>query len=177
MARVGPAEFKRRTNASKKKRVIFAEAMGEWGTVKKACDLAGIARRTYMWWRTVDPDFVQAVDDARHIFAEGLEEIALERVKNPDKNRGSDVLLLGLLNANMPSKFRPQTAMSEDSAKELITEWRKASREVRKDQDVIEQEIPQNLQETLTEILEKRKDAPVGEEKSEDVQGDSRGEA
>ena len=177
MARVGPAEFKRRTEASRKKRAVFVDAMGEWGTVKKACELAGVSRQTYIWWRQVDPDFVQSVDLARQVFAEALEEIALERVKNPDKNRGSDVLLLGLLNANMPSKFRPQTAMSEDSAKELITEWRKASREVSRDKGVAEQDLPQNLQETLAEILEKRKDVPVGKEEPVDGQVDDRVEA
>jgi hypothetical protein len=93
----------------------------------------------------------------RQSFAESLEAIALERVKNPDKSRGSDVLLLGLLNANMPSKFRPSIAMDQDSAKELITEWRKASQAVSKDKSPEEEPLPASVEDTLTEILARKK--------------------
>ncbi len=104
----------------------------------------------------------------RQSFAESLEELALDRVRNPDKNRGSDVLLIGLLNANMPQKYRPQFAMSEDSAKELITEWRKAAKEVGKDrgEGTDEEKLPVTVEQTLSEILEKRGSA--SKEKSDD---------
>lgn len=71
------------------------------------------------------------------------------------------MLLTVLLNANMPSKYRPQTAMSEDSAKELIIEWRRASREVKKDvgAGVGEEVLAVSVEETLSEILERRGNA------------------
>ena len=105
-------------------------------------------------------------------FAESLEAIALDRVKNPDKNRGSDVLLLGLLNANMPAKFRPRVAMDQDSAKELITEWRKASQAVLKNTPVVEgspdADLPVSVEKTLAEILEKRGNAPKEKDETDD---------
>jgi N-methylhydantoinase A/oxoprolinase/acetone carboxylase beta subunit len=105
-----------------------------------------------------DPEFSVNIDLARHAFAESLEELALDRVRNPDKGKGSDILLLGLLNANMPAKFRPQLALNEDSAKELITEWRKAAKEIKKEKPAEEGAavLNEDVEKTLAEILEKR---------------------
>jgi len=105
--------------------------------------------------------------------SEMLEGIALDRVRNPDKNRGSDVLLLGLLNANLPSKYRPQFAMSEDSAKDLILEWRKAVKEVKQDEPKdapkdAPASLPEPLQAEVFEILmRKKEDAPQEMEERE----------
>ena len=121
---------KREKNAEmreSRKRVLIA-TLEEYGTVRKACAVSGISRKTYDHWQKNDPEFSQSMDLARRSFAESLEELALDRVRNPEKGKGSDVLLLGLLNANMPHKFRPQLAMNEDSAKELIVEWRRLPR-------------------------------------------------
>ena len=134
--------------------------------MRKACDIAGVARGTYDRWHSSDMEFVKDLDRTKRSFAESLEELALSRVRNPDKNRGSDILLIGLLNANMPQKYRPQFAMSEDSAKELITEWRKASKEVSKDRGEEEEKLPVTVEQTLSEILEKRGSA--SKEKSDD---------
>jgi hypothetical protein len=61
--------------------------------------------------------------------------------------------------------------MSEDSAKELIVEWRKASRDVSKmarpTKDENGAELPTSVEQTLAEILTKRSNAP-----KETAQGD-----
>ena len=151
-----------RNNAQRKedgarRKAIFLEAFEEWGTVKKGCEAAGVTREAYSWWHRTDPEFSKRVDLMRQSFAESLEALALDRVKNPDKNRGSDVLLLGLLNANMPAKYRPSVAMDQDSAKELITEWRKASQSVSKDKSPEAEPLPVSVEDTLTEILTRKK--------------------
>lgn len=156
-----------RKTAAKKKQQAFLVAYEEWGTIRKACEIAGITRAGLWHWQQ-DPEFARQADYARQSFAESLEGLALERVRNPDKNRGSDVLLIGLLNANMPQKYRPQFAMSEDSAKELILEWRKAAKEVNKGR-VEEEKLPVTVERTLSEILERRKHAP---EKGKEPEGD-----
>lgn len=148
-----------------KRKALFLTAVGEWGTVRKACEVSGIKRGTYLRWRTEDIDFVNQLGVVRQIFGETLEDLAFERVKNPDKGKGSDILLLGLLNANMPSKYRPQVAMAEDTAKDLILEWRKASQAVRKEKKAEpEENLSGNVEKTLTEILERRKNAPKEKE-------------
>jgi bifunctional DNA-binding transcriptional regulator/antitoxin component of YhaV-PrlF toxin-antitoxin module len=132
-------------------------ALEEWGTIRKACQVAGVARPTYYVWNSNDPEFAEAADAARKSFAESLEELALDRVKNPEKGKGSDILLLGLLNANMPHKFRPQVSMNEDSAKELIVEWRKAAKEIKKDRpDEEGTTLGEDVEKTLQEILTKK---------------------
>jgi hypothetical protein len=158
----GNASFPGKSNAQRKedgekRKEIFLEVFEEWGTVKKGCEAAGVTREAYSWWNKTDPDFAKRVDLTRQSFAESLEAIALDRVKNPDKNRGSDVLLLGLLNANLPAKYRPSVAVDQDSAKELITEWRKASQAVKKEGVSADEVLPASVEDTLTEILARKK--------------------
>jgi len=164
----GRSNTQRSLDAVKRKEVFLA-AYEEWGTIRKACEIAGISRLSYGNWHK-DPEFAKRFDLMRQSFAESLEGLALDRVRNPDKNRGSDILLIGLLNANMPQKYRPQFAMSEDSAKELIIEWRKAAKEVGKGRgDVEEEKLPVTVERTLSEILERRSDAS---EKGKEPEGD-----
>ena len=150
--------------AREKKQDVFIAALAEWGTKKKALEIAKIPPSPYAKWDGGDYEFSKRCEEARFSFGETLEGIALERVMNPDKGRGSDVLLLGLLNANMPKKYRPQTQLSDESAKELIHEWRKAAQEVSKHRvDVSDTtELSEPVEQTLAEILGNR-----GKKKSE----------
>ena len=145
-----------------KRKKKFLDSFEACGTIRGACNIVGVARPTYHRWVVEDADFAKEFDQRRVAFAESLEELALDRVRNPDKNRGSDLLLIGLLNANMPAKYRPQVAMSEDSAKDLIIEWRKASREVVKaaSSEKPGEDLAPNISDTLTEILARRGNAP-----------------
>ena len=143
-----------------KKKELFLKAYAVNGTIRAACRAVDVTRNGYVYWMKNDLDFVKEFGDAKVSFAETLEDIALDRIRNPDKSRGSDVLLMALLNANMPAKYRPQVAISEDSAKELIMEWRKASKEVSKNEEVVGEELPANIRDTLADILAKRRDAP-----------------
>ena len=50
--------------------------------------------------------------------------------------------------------FRPTTVVGEDTAKELITEWRKAARsDVKKN---LENPLPEKMEDTLDDILSKK---------------------
>ena len=148
-----------RIKARERRQKIFLLAYSEHGTVRAACRAAEVGRAAYDRW-VRDPDCQRKVEKVKYDFAELLEEIALDRVKNPDKNRGSDLLLIGLLNANMPQKYRPQVHMSEDSAKDLIIEWRKAAKEVsskgveKEKED--SSELSAGVEDTLNEILTRR---------------------
>ena len=153
-----------RKEDSQKRKDSFLNAYEEHGTIRSSCALAGIARATYSDWLAHDMVFAKEMDRRRQAFGEKLEEIALERVQNPGQGKGSDVLLLGLLNANLPSKYRPQFAMTEDTAKDLIIEWRKAASDIKKEAVEKPAELPGNVENTLTEILERRGNAPKEKE-------------
>ncbi len=131
------------------------QAVEEFGGAMKAVKAAGIHAATYYRWMKEDPAFREEMEAAQKIFGEGMLEIAIDRVKNPDKGKGSDVLLLGLLNAYMPDKFRPAAVVANDTAKELITEWRKAAREQAKEKR--ENILTDNIEDTLDDILNKKK--------------------
>ena len=54
----------------------------------------------------------------------------------------------------MSHVFRPTTIVGEDTAKELITEWRKAARaDVR---NKAENPLPEKIEDTLDDILNKK---------------------
>jgi hypothetical protein len=152
-----------RTASMVKRKKVFLSAYEEWGTTRAACKAAGITRSAYNRWHSSDDVFAKDLDLVKLAFAESLEEEALTRIRNPDKGRGSDLLLITLMNANMAWKYRPQLAMSEDSAKELIVEWRRAARDVgrspRPTRDENGAELPTSVEQTLSEILERRGNA------------------
>ena len=130
------------------------KAVEEFGGNMKAIKAAGISQRTYHRWMKDDPEFKENLEKAKVAFGESMLEIAIDRIKNPDKGKGGDILLISLLNAYMSHVFRPTTIVGEDTAKELITEWRKAARaDVR---NKVENPLPEKMEDTLDDILSKK---------------------
>ena len=149
----------------------FLDAYAEEGSLLAARLVTGITRWRYRQWVIEDPGFSKRIDDAKGDFGESLEALALHRVRNPDKSRGSDVLLIGLLNANLPHKYRPSQAMDTDAAKELIVEWRKAAKQAKESgegKDGADEELSAPIERTLIEILANR----GGGEKEKGMEGD-----
>jgi len=151
------------------RKALFLAAYSEWGTLRKACSVTGTPRSTYNTWHSTDYKFAELMEQGRREFAEGLEGLALERVKNPDRGRGSDLLLIGLLNANWPAKYRPQVTMDQDSAREVLNEmkrWRKEgiveSGSVTSEAGVTDLSPP--VEKQLSDILDKRGSAPKEKE-------------
>ena len=152
-----------------KRKVRFLAAFSEWGSIRKACELVNIQRPTYKTWLSLDYVFANDMAEARRIFAEELEELAYERVRNPDKNRGSDLLLIGLLNAHMPDRYRPAAAMNDESAREVISELRKLSRNQKVEspaEHTDDNSLPAPVEQTLAEILARRIKDPEKREES-----------
>ena len=130
------------------------KAVEEFGGNMKAIRAAEISQRTYNRWLKDDPEFKENLEKAKVAFGESMLEIAIDRIKNPDKGKGGDILLISLLNAYMSHVFRPTTIVGEDTAKELITEWRKAARaDVR---NKVENPLPEKMEDTLDDILSKK---------------------
>jgi len=164
----GRSNQQRQEDAANRKKV-FLSSYSEHGTIRLACAKAGISRETYRRWQGADYDFARHFDLAKQEFAESLEEIAFDRVRNPNGNKGSDVLLLGLLNANWKEKYRPQFAMTEDTAKDLILEWRKSIKEA---ENQPQANLPEPVEKELSDILERRTSAI----KKRDIQEDGESE-
>jgi hypothetical protein len=78
--------------------------------VAAACKTTGIARKTVYKWKQRDAQFAQDWDEAIDDGTDGLEDIALERAK-----KSSDRLLIFLLKARRPAKYRDQPITAKDS--------------------------------------------------------------
>ena len=83
------------------------------GTVQESCRIAGIDRWSHQHWLQEDSLWYrERFQDAVEDFADSLEALALDRVHHPEGKVGSDILLIALLNANKPTKYRPQQSIS-----------------------------------------------------------------
>lgn len=106
------------------KEIAFLAALAATCSVTRACEAAGMARRTAYEWRDADPDFFRRWEEAKAIGAEALEDEAMRRaVEGCDKpvfHQGvavgtireySDTLAIFLLKGAKPEKYRERTAM------------------------------------------------------------------
>ena len=90
---------------------------------------AGVSYRTAMKWQSNNEfGFTERFEDADILFCENLEQLALDRVKMQDA-KANPVLLITLLNANLPQKYRPTVVMSDDTAKDVLKELRTIAKE------------------------------------------------
>jgi hypothetical protein len=93
------------SNASPKKRrdwkPTFLSSMLESGTVTEACRAAGIDRSTAYRARQQDETFAIAWADVEERSTEELETVAMRRAID-----GSDTLMIFLLKARRPEKYR-----------------------------------------------------------------------
>lgn len=102
----------------------FLLAYGKTGTIKAACEATGSARSTIAGWRDRDvQNFKIRFVQANEIFREGLQDLALTRIKQ-QKPDGNPVLLIAMLNACWPEKYRRDAYRADDGARELMTEWK-----------------------------------------------------
>jgi hypothetical protein len=83
-----------------------------FGSVGGACAAAGIARRTFYNWLEADREFAGLLQNARDDLADELEEVAMQRATAP---KGSDRLLILLLRANRPWKYRENATVTSVS--------------------------------------------------------------
>ena len=115
---------------------MFLKCLAIHGNISKAVDATNstmingnpdctynLEKSTIYQWRKKSRAFTDDMTAALEEFSDRLESIALDRVVNPVGSRGSDILLLGLLNANRPGKFRNNNngSNSADSTRELLS--------------------------------------------------------
>jgi hypothetical protein len=94
-----------RTKRTPKKAEIFLAALDEGCSIAGACERAVIARSTAYAWRRDDPDFAEAWDSAVETGTDALEDEAVKRAK-----AGSDTLLIFLLKARRPDKYKDRVS-------------------------------------------------------------------
>lgn len=91
-----------RTKRSAKKDEEIIELLRRGYSMTGACRAVGISRTTFAEWRKEDPAFAAAVEEAYRVDGtEYLEDVARGRAEE-----NSDTLLIFLLKARNPEKYR-----------------------------------------------------------------------
>ena len=131
----------------------FLKAYAKIGTITGACNSIGLARSTLQGWRDSNLTFREQFETARTQFVELLEgyahELVGEIVKNKDY-KSNPTLLLALLNANNPNKYRRFDSQTGDPAKELMQEFRQQVKQANKEK---KEEKPKQFEDEVATLL------------------------
>lgn len=98
-------------------------------SIAEAAACAGVTFGAVYQWRVDDAlGFLARFKVAQGARADYLEELAQKRVENPSFNGriGSDVLLMGLLNANYPEKWRANVTVQHELGARVMDALRAA---------------------------------------------------
>lgn len=99
--------------------VAFLRAYAECGNLSNAGLAVGISRKEHYYWLDAYPDYAAAFEQAKETFTDDLEQIALDRVRK-QKPGDNPTLLIALLNANRPEKYRPNVVVNAVEAKNVL---------------------------------------------------------
>lgn len=99
---------------------IFIAEFPKWGTITSTCNAIGLDRGTVLSWRKRDPEFDRKFIEADGHVTEFLEKTAMARAI-----KESDTLLIFLLKARNPEKYkdRIQHEIDPQVVETLITQF------------------------------------------------------
>ena len=123
-----------------KMKVLFLKEYAKSKTISSAVTKLKVSRDTVYEWFKQDPEFKQEFDDAKLAVGEGLESKAFQLIDNMVEkgDYGRPVLLITMLNAHLPERYK-QTDTTNDSSKQLISEFRKMAKDKKAKSKVVEQ--------------------------------------
>jgi|TARA_R100000306_G_scaffold19189_1_gene23267 hypothetical protein len=132
----------------------FLMAYAVAGSIRAAAESIGIIRDTvYTWVREDKNDFRSKFTAVKEDFREYLQDMAMDRVK-AQKPGDNPVLLITLLNAHWPEKYRPNTIVTDGTAKEVMAEWKQWVKNSKKENTSLE--VPAEVEEREAELAAKQ---------------------
>lgn len=112
-----------------RKQSKFLKCYSETRSKSVSATYAGVSQSSISnWIRDNYLEFEERYEEADLAFCEGLEQLALERVRLQDA-KSNPVLLIALLNANLPNKYKQSSAPVDETAKGILSEIRKLAKE------------------------------------------------
>lgn len=103
----------------------FLGAFALTGSVKRSAEAINMPKATVKSWVRADLyGFRLRYEEAKDDFREYLQDIAIDRVKG-QKPGDNPVLLITLLNAHWPERYRRDAGQSDNAAKEMMAEWKR----------------------------------------------------
>ena len=153
-----------RDNITKANQDAFLVAFGEVGTIRAAASAASIGRSTITGWLKKDVfNFKLKYDTAQEVWRESLQDMAFSRAQ-AQKPNDNPVLLITLLNAAWPERYRRTSYLADDAGREVMIEWKKWLKDQKgkpastPQQDAEEEEHRKAIDE-VEKILNRRKSA------------------
>ena len=140
-------------NGVMKQQEEFLKAYASRGTIRAAAMAAGVERITVNVWKK-DPVFRDKFELAKDDFREQLEEIAFQRLRD-QTSKDNPVLLITLLNAHFPERYRPKEAPVNEDAKEFMTEMRQMWHRLPEENE--EEIVNPTIDNQLKRILDKKR--------------------
>lgn len=135
----------------------FLRAYSAFGTIRAAAKAADIDRSTVSVWRKSE-SFREKFDSAKDDFREQLEEIAFQRLKEQGP-KDNPVLLITLLNAHIPERYRPKETPPNEEGKEFMRDMRRHFARL-KSEDEDEQIINPTVDDEIKRILDRKRGRP-----------------
>ncbi len=118
----------------------FLKAYIQTASISRAAIVAKIDRGRHYQWLKEDPDYKEAFEEAQEVAIQGLEDEAIRRayegVDEPVYQQGeqvgtirrySDTLMIFLLKAFRPGKYRDKALESINVPDRVIVEWKRSS--------------------------------------------------
>ena len=142
---------------TKEKQETFLSIYSQGASVASAAKGANTTRQTVKRWVDSDKNgFRDRYESAQNDFKDSLIERAMNRL-NEQKANDSPLLLITMLNAYIPERFRPNTLATEEVAKDTIKELRALSQKAFKAVPQTEEQMTSKspLQQ-VEEIMRKR---------------------
>ena len=115
----------RQTKRTPKRETALIDALRSGSAIGTACAMAGIGRSTLHEWRHAEPDFNARFEDAIEYGTDVLEDVARTRAV-----RESDTLLIFLLKARRPDKYRERLDINLVSELRSLAEKAAAQRQL-----------------------------------------------
>ena len=149
-----PGKRDERLEGKKLRQKLFLQGIRETGTITSGLERAGgIDRSTYKKWLANDPDFPELFDDAQKEFGERLEAVVIGIVMDPEAVKKNPLLMITMLNSHLPWKYRQTGIVQEDTAREVLKEFRKAAKKSPLTGEAVE-DTP--VEKQISDILEKK---------------------
>ena len=114
-----------RTSRTPKKEEAFFNAVRDGRSISAACLGASITRSSAYLWRESDPAFKAKWDECVEEGTDRLEDEAMRRAVD-----GSDTLLIFMLKARRPQKFKDRVALGGDAEAPPIRSENVSAREI-----------------------------------------------
>ena len=107
----------------------FLNEYREQRTISSALSGLKVNRDTLYEWFKGDPEFKQKFDEEKLAVGESLESKAFQLIDNMVKkgDYGRPVLLITMLNAHLPERYK-QSDNTGDDSRQLISEFRKMAK-------------------------------------------------